>query len=129
MLDRQYINKDKVLLNHFFPKVNVAKKPVGYNDVPNDIIIKHFLFFLDISSLPKFSMSNKKSNESVKTHLFIRLHFLNKEKKIIEQENNEIINAIEEKRKEFYEEYEILPPKYEHATLLMQSISNNVCFI
>jgi hypothetical protein len=129
MLDRQYNNKDKVLLNHFFPKANLQKKPVNYHDVPNEIIIKHFLFFLDINSLPKFSMSNKKSNECVKTHLFIRLHFLNKEKKIIEQENHEIISNIEEKRKEFFDEYEILPPKYEHATQLMQSISNNVCFL
>ena len=127
MMERQYnAQKDnKVnILNHF-SKVS-HKKTINYNDIPNELIIKHFLFFLDINSLPKFSMSNKKSNECVKTHIFIRLHFLNKEKKAIEQENEGLIQSIDEKRKEFFEEYEIDAPKYEHATQLMQSIVNHV---
>ena len=127
MMDKQYANnKDKLVLNHFNSKSSTNKKAVSYNDIPNEIIIKHFLFFLDITSLPRFSTSNRKSNECVKTHIFIRLHFLNKEKKIIEHENQNLIQQIDEKRKEFFEEYEIQHPKYEHATQLMQRISNNV---
>lgn len=82
------------------------------------------LFFLDINSLPKFALTCKKTNETVKTHIFIRLHFLNKEKKIIEQDNSHILRTIEEKRDKFFEEYEIEPPNKEHAIQLMQTISN-----
>jgi hypothetical protein len=105
---------------------NTKKKGVvTFNDIPGELIIKHMLFFLDINSLPKFSMTNKKSNECVKTHIFIRLYFLNKEKKLIEQENIGIINNVEEKRKQFYDEYEIESPTKEHACQLMNLISNN----
>lgn len=127
MMERQ-VNKEKINLLQLNPKPGSTKKQVSYNDVPNDIIIKHFLFFLDINSLPRFSLSNKKSSECVKTHIFIRLHFLNKEKRMIEQENQEIISSIDGKRKEFFEEYEIQPPTYEHATKLMQGISMSVLF-
>ena len=53
------------------------------------------------------------------------ISFLNKEKKLIEQENIGIINNVEEKRKQFYEEYEIESPTKEHACQLMNLISNN----
>ena len=87
------------------------------------LLIKNVLFFLDINSLPKFSMANRKCNESVKTHIFIRLYFLNKEKKQIESENSDIINIIEEKRNEFFEEYEMDPPNKDHACKLMNSLA------
>ena len=99
--------------------------PIKFNDIPNDIIIKEMLFFLDINSLPKFSLVNKKSNDSVKTHIFIRLHFLNKEKKMIEQENSALISGIDENRKEFFQEYEILPPNREHAMQMINVISTD----
>lgn len=101
---------------------------ISFNDIPQDIIIKHMLFFLDINSLPKFALASKKTNESVKTHIFIRLHFLNKEKKIIEQENSHILKSMEDKRAKFFEEYEIDPPTKEHAIQLMQTIKNKVLF-
>ncbi len=106
-------------------QINKANKNkiFSLNEVPMEILIKNVLFFLDINSLPKFSMANKKCNESVKTHIFIRLHFLNKEKKLIETENSEIIKIIEDKRKEFFEEYEMDQPNKDHACKLMNSLS------
>lgn len=106
-------------------QINKSNKNKNFslNEVPMEILIKNVLFFLDINSLPKFSMSNKKCNESVKTHIFIRLFFLNKEKKLIETENAEIIKSIEDKRKEFFEEYEIDSPNKDHACKLMNSLS------
>ena len=110
------------LVNHY----SKAKqnKQFGFNDIPNDIIIKHVLFYLDINSLPKFSTASKKTSECVKIHIFIRLHFLNKEKKLIEQENYNILSSIDERRRNFFEEYEITMPDKEHAIKLMQSLSN-----
>lgn len=115
------INKFQIL-SHFnkHKKINVC-----FADIPKDIIIKNLLFFLDINSLPKFSLVSKKANESVKTHIFIRLYFLNKEKKLIEQENAPIINSLEDSRKNFFEEYEMDPPNKEHAVQLMNTITND----
>lgn len=114
-------------LNKLQLLANIGKKEkktvVTFNDIPIDIVVKHMLFFLDINSLPKFSMANKKSNEAVKTHIFIRLYFLNKEKKLIEQENGHVINSVEEKRKNFYSEYEIEAPNKDHACQLMNTLS------
>jgi hypothetical protein len=114
-------NKMQLLTNITRPKKQTV---VSFNDLPQDFIIKNMLFFLDINSLPKFSMVNRKANEAVKTHIFIRLHFLNKEKKLIEQENEDIITSIEEKRAEFFNEYEIDPPNKDHACQLMNTITS-----
>jgi hypothetical protein len=115
------INKFQIL-SHFN---KIKKNNVTFTDIPQDIIIKNMLFFLDINSLPKFSLVSKRTNEAVKTHIFIRLYFLNKEKKLIEQENANIISAIEEARKNFFEEYEIDPPNKDHAVQLMNTITND----
>lgn len=104
---------------------NTKKQGISFNDIPQDIIIKNMLFFLDINSLPKFSMTNRKTNEAVKTHIFIRLFFLNKEKKLIEQENSDMISSIDEKRNEFFDEYEIDAPNKEHACQLINTITND----
>lgn len=106
-------------------QINKANKNkiFSLNEVPLEILVKNVLFFLDINSLPKFSMANKKCNESVKTHIFIRLFFLNKEKKLIENENAETIKSIEDKRKDFFDEYEIEPPNKDHACKLMNSLA------
>jgi hypothetical protein len=126
--NRQVKNTKDMNKIHLYSNITRSKKKVAlcFNDIPQDIIIKHMLFFLDINSLPKFALTSKKTNESVKTHIFIRLHFLNKEKKIIEQENSHILRSIEEKRANFFEEYEIDPPSKEHAIQLMQTIKNKV---
>lgn len=113
------------LLSHLNRNPKKKNNLVNLNDIPNELIIKNMLFFLDINSLPKFSMTSKKTNECVKTHIFIRLFFLNKEKKLIEQDNYGLIHSVEEKRREFYEEFEIDAPQKEHACQLMGLITNN----
>lgn len=135
ILDKQGLNSNSIvfkelskqqLLNNF---VKIPKnKPITVNDVPQEVLIKQVLFYLDISSLPKFAAVNKKCNESVKTHMFIRLNFLNREKKLIEEENRELITSIENKRKIFYDEYEIDPPNKNHAIELMQKLSVDVFY-
>jgi hypothetical protein len=126
-------NTNTTALNrmHIYSNINRGqrKSNATFNDIPQEVLIEHLLFFLDINSLPKFSLANKKTNESVKTHIFIRLHFLNKEKKIIEQEHSAAIKSIEDKRKNFFEDYELDTPNKDHAVQLMQSISNKVLLI
>lgn len=111
------------IMSNFSKPVN---QKVSFNDLPNEVIIKHMMFYLDIYSLPRFSRCNRKTSECVKTHIFIRIHFLGKEKKHIELENESIIADIEEKRRVFFNDYEIDPPSKDRAISLMQSISNNV---
>jgi hypothetical protein len=136
-IDRQFVGNmvnysgeyqkelNKLQLLHHLNRNPKQKTSYTLNDIPSELIIKHMLFFLDINSLPKFSMTNKKTNECVKTHIFIRLYFLNKEKKLIESENQSLIATVEQKRKSFFEEYEIQAPNKEHACQLMSLISNS----
>lgn len=98
---------------------------ITIEDLPTDLIIKHVLFFLDINSLPKFALVNHKMNDCIKTHIFIRLFFLNKEKKLIEEENDSLISSIHYKRSNFFQEYEVDPPNKEHAYSFMNQISSD----
>ena len=111
------------------PYNNYLNNNTNYNSlfelIPNEVIIKCILFYFDINSLPNFSLINKKCNECIKTHIFIRLFFLNQEKKLIEENKNDIINNIEFKREKFYEEYEMDPPDKEHACNLMSQITSD----
>jgi hypothetical protein len=99
--------------------------PVNFNDIPQDVLIKYMLFFVDINSLPRLAMTCKKTSEAVKTHIFIRLYFLGREKKLIEADNSDMIRSIEHKRKNFFEEYEIDPPNKDHACQLMNTLTNS----
>ena len=96
-----------------------------FDCITNEILIKNILFFLDINSLPNFSLVSKRYNKCIKTHIVIRLFFLNKEKKIIEEEHSDILSSIESKRETFYSEYEIKSPDKEHACNLMSEITND----
>ena len=58
----------------------------------------------------------------------IKSFFLEKEKKMIEKQNEKIINEIEAKRKEFYEEYEITPPSKEAALEKIKGLTQYVFF-
>lgn len=115
------MNKIQLLCNF----KNKKSSSVTFSDIPQEVIIKHMLFYLDINSLPKFALCSKKTNETIKTHIFIRLFFLNKEKKLIEQENFDLIASVEEKRKRFFEEYEIDPPSKDHSCQLMNIITSD----
>ena len=96
---------------------------ISFTDIPNDIIIKTILFYLDINNLAVFSLINKKCNSCIKIHIFIRIFFLNKEKQFIEGQHKEQFDLINLKRNQFFEEYEMTPPSKEHAFSLMNLIT------
>ena len=96
-----------------------------FDMISNDIIIKNILFFLEINSLPNFSLVNKRCNKCIKTHMFIRLFLLNRQKKQIEDANYETISQIDNKRIEFFNEFEMAPPSKEHACALMDQLTND----
>ena len=124
-VSKSKINPVSIRKDPLFISSTLSNDPPSLSALPNEIIVKSLLFYLDISSLPKFALVCKKANECIKTHIFIRLFFLNKEKKIIESENSDIISSIESKRNAFFTEYEILPPQKEHAYNLMNQITSD----
>jgi hypothetical protein len=96
-----------------------------FDFISDEYLIKNLLFFLDYNSLPFFGLVCKRFNRCLKTHIFIRLYLLNKEKKSIEEEHSNIIEGIENKRNNFYNEYELLPPEKEHSYKLMRQITSD----
>lgn len=92
-------------------------------NLPNELIIKHILFYLDILSLSLFSLVSKKINACIKTHIFLRLYSSKQEKLLIESQHSDTINSIENKRHNFYIEYEMTPPNKEHANNLINSLT------
>ena len=113
----------KPLLNN--ENVQNQKSSISFNDIPNDIIIKIILFYLDINNLPTFSLINKKCLSCIKIHIFIRIYFLNKEKQLIEEQHKSQYEIITEKRNQFFEEFEMAPPSKEHAFSLMNLITTD----
>jgi hypothetical protein len=105
----------------------IKEKNIGsiFNEFPNDLIIKYILFYLDINSLPKFSLINKKCLYCIKVHIFIRIHFLNKEKSYIEEQHKAQYDLINQKRLQFFSEYEMSPPSKDHAFSLMNLITTD----
>jgi len=103
------------------------EKNIGliFNEFPNDIIIKNILFYLDINTLPKFSLINKKCLYCIKVHIFIRIHFLSKEKQFIEEQHKSQYDMINQKRLQFFSEYEMTPPTKDHAYSLMNLLSTD----
>ena len=106
---------------------NIKEKNIGlnFNEFPNELIIKNILFYLDINTLPKFSLINKKCLYCIKVHIFIRIHFLSKEKQYIEEQNKSQYDVINQKRLKFFSEYEMSPPTKEHAFSLMNLITTD----
>jgi len=119
--NNNFKNTKKIqIMSHYH---NIKQEKVGFNDIPNEFLIKNVLFFLDVHSLPKFGGLSKKTNECMKTHMIIRVFFLNKEKLSIEKDNEKIIKDIESKRRDYFEEYEILPPSKENALDKIKSLN------
>ena len=96
----------------------------NFNDIPNSIIIKNILLYLDIKSVSPFSLVNKKCNQCYKINMFLRLIILDSHKQIFENENLEYIQSIEQKRNAFYTDYEIPPPNKDHALELISQLTN-----
>jgi len=58
-------------------------------------------------------------------HIFIRIHFLNKEKLYIEEEHKAQYDLINQKRLQFFNEFEMSPPTKEHAFSLMNLLTTD----
>jgi hypothetical protein len=102
-----------------------SNRRITFNDIPDNIIIKIILFYLDINNLPTFSLINKKCLSCVKIHIFIRIYFLNKEKQFIEEQHKAQFDSITFKRNQFFEEFEMTPPSKDHAFSLMNLITTD----
>ena len=116
----------KPLLN--YENIRNQKSTISFNDIPDDIIIKNILFYLDINNLPTFSLINKKCLSCIKIHIFIRIYFLNKEKQFIEEQHKSQFEIIASKRNQFFEEFEMAPPSKDHAFSLMNLITTDDVF-
>ena len=92
--------EQKPLFNNYIS--SNRKTSITFNDIPNDIIIKILLFYLDINNLPVFSLINKKCLSCIKIHIFIRIYFLNNEKQLIEEEHKAQFESITLKRNQFF---------------------------
>ena len=104
---------------------NKNNNGLNFNEFPNELIIKNILFYLDINTLPKFSLINKKCLYCIKVHIFIRIHFLSREKQFIEEQHKSQYDLINQKRLQFFSEYEMTPPTKEHAFSLMNLITTD----
>ena len=104
--------------------LNKMKNKFSFNIIPNEIIIKSILLYLDIKSIPPFALVNKKCNECFKINMYLRLLILDDHKNIFENENEEYITSIETKRNNFFTDYELAGPNIDHANLLMSQLDN-----
>ena len=114
---------EKSMLN----KINTQNQNFinSFNDIPDEVIIKYILFYLDINNLPIFSLINKKCNSCIKIHIFIRIYYLNREKQLIEEQHKDQFDSITLKRNQFFEDFEMTPPSKEHAFSLMNLITTD----
>ena len=120
-----YYYNESSLLNINMNKPNIQKNNnLNINDIPDDIIIKNILLFLDIKSVCPFSLVNKKCNKCYKTNMFLRLLILDNHRQIFESINDEYINSIKQKRLNFYSDYEIKPPNIDHSIQLISQLKN-----
>ena len=104
--------------------INKIKNKFTFNIIPNDIIIKHILLYLDIKSIPPFALVNKKCNDCFKINMYLRLLILDDHKNIFESENEEYITSIDSKRNDFFIDYELTAPNIDHANLLMSQLES-----
>ena len=117
-------NKNQILnINDIFSNLKIS-----FSLISEDIFIKYIFFYLDIYSLPTISLINHKFLAMIKTHLFIRVFLLKKEKKYIEEQKKEIFNIISNKRKMFFTQYEIKEPTKEHALNLINQMKEKDFF-
>ena len=93
--------------------------------IPESILVTKILFYLNLDDFPELSHVNKFFYHAMKTHIYIRLFFLEKKKNKIENINNDIITRIENKRNLFYKKNNISPPSLQHACYLFSYFNKN----
>lgn len=123
--NNNYYLEQKPILNNNNYNMFQNEDYISLNNLPNDIIIRTILFYLDINNLPIISLINRKFLSCVKIHIFIRIYFLNKEKQLIEEQHKAQFDSITMKRNQFFAEYEMSPPTKDHAFSLMNLITTD----
>ena len=120
-----YYYNESSIMNINVLKQNIPKNNnLSINDIPDDIIIKNILLFLDIKSVCPFSLVNKKCNKCYKANMFLRFLILDNHRQIFENINDEYINSIKLKRNKFYIDYEIKPPNMENSIQLISQLKS-----
>ena len=140
VLDENYIIYDKNEFNNYnnyyrinksdeepfnFIFKNKNNRNVFFYDIPEEIIITKILFYLSIYDFPNLSLVNKFFYSIIKTHIYIRLFFLEKKKNNIEVKYNDIILRIRNKRNQFFKDNNVSPPNLKHACILFSHFNNN----
>ena len=97
----------------------------NFFDIPEDILITKILFYLSIYDFNQLSLVNKFFYKSIKTHIYIRLFFLEMKKNSIETKYNNTISKIILKRNLFYKEHNSSPPNLKHACYLLSYFNKN----
>ena len=118
-----YYNNSSLSIN-YKNQNNDKNNNIRFDDIPNEIIVKNILLYLDIKSVCPFSLVNKKCNRCYKSNMFLRFLILDNHKKIFENINKEIINSINLKRNKFFSDYEIDSPNKEHSIQLICQLKN-----
>ena len=90
------------------------------------IIAGSLLFYLDINGLLSCSLINKHWHKGVKMHMILRAIKIIEDAKEFQEHNKEIADRINQKRKQYYEDYEISPPSKESALRKMGMLEQKV---
>ena len=112
------ILKSNNLSNSYNNHLNITKT----KDILDNIYITKILFYLPITDFAKLSLVNKRYYDLIKTHIYIRLFFLEKKKNLLEKKYSKIILSIDEKRNKYYIKNNISPPNLQHACELLSSL-------
>ena len=118
--NKKYLSPDKLYISKIIYNNYLHISTI--DEIKDDIFITKILFYLQISDLAKFSLTNKRFNKLIKTHLYIRLFFLEKKKNLIEKKYSRIIHIIEEKRKNFHRENNFQLPNLYNSSILLSSL-------
>ena len=126
-----YTNKSFTFknFNNFNPQnsidINKIFHILNIYDIPENILITKILFYLSIYDFSYLNLVNKYFYNCIKTHIYIRLFFLEKKKNDIENKYSEAISIIKSKRDVFFKENNISPPNLQHACFLLSKFNKN----
>lgn len=128
---KKHENQD-VLLASNVENLLAEKKPAPRRFTPNfrhmDLfVLKAILDFLPLEDVNSFSKVNRDCNEIYKIYIHWRIQVEIARINHIEQENAELVQRIQQKKKEFYISYEIPFIEKESAIKKLTEISALVC--
>lgn len=88
------------------------------------VMIRYCLDFLELEEVVCFGRINRACNEIYKVYMHIRIFIETNRVKDIEQDHIELVESIQEKRNQFYKDYEIQIPSRENAVALLTELSS-----